>query len=98
MVQAQARGVVAILCHSDPEHLVRGLGLLLDDHGAADGHDGATMPSIRSVDLSLAGLRLSAGSCATATLAAIQPDKPLPSDFLTYQPVCFGFGVRCVGL
>ena len=30
------------------------------------------MPSMRSVDLSLAGLRLPAGSWATATLAAIQ--------------------------
>jgi hypothetical protein len=116
-------GPRAILCHSDKEHGV--LGLLLGDHGAADGHDGgddavdalgglvlgrlevaggilgdrdrrcdptrqtkcseysgwgsswatmarpmammvATMPSMRSVDLSLAGLRLPAGSWATA--------------------------------
>jgi hypothetical protein len=32
----------------------------------------ATIPSMRSVDLSLAGFRLPAGSWATATLAAIQ--------------------------
>jgi type I restriction enzyme R subunit len=38
----------------------------------------ATMPSIRSVDLSLAGLRLPAGSWATATLAAIQRVTGLP--------------------
>ena len=38
----------------------------------------ATMPSMRSVDLSLAGLRLPAGSWATATLAAIQRVTGLP--------------------
>jgi len=35
----------------------------------------AMMPSIRSVLLSFAGLRLPAGSCATVTLAAIQRVK-----------------------
>ena len=38
----------------------------------------ATMPSMRSVDLSFAGLRLPAGSWATATLAAIQRVTGLP--------------------
>src|SRR4029453_12908293 len=38
----------------------------------------ATMPSMRSVDLSLAGFRLPAGSWATATLAAIQRVTGLP--------------------
>ena len=38
----------------------------------------ATMPSIRSVHLSLAGFRLPAGSWATATLAAIQRVTGLP--------------------
>jgi hypothetical protein len=32
----------------------------------------ATVPSVRSVDLPLAGLRVPAGSWATATLASIQ--------------------------
>jgi Raf kinase inhibitor-like YbhB/YbcL family protein len=40
----------------------------------------ATMPSIRSVDLCLAGLRLPAGSWATATLAAIRCSGITPSD------------------
>jgi AcrR family transcriptional regulator len=38
----------------------------------------ATIPSMRSVDLSLAGFRLPAGSWATATLAAIQRVTGLP--------------------
>jgi hypothetical protein len=42
------------LSRSDEEHGVLGLGLFLSDHGAADGHIRATMPSMRSVDLALA--------------------------------------------
>src|SRR5918996_6584271 len=38
----------------------------------------ATMPSMRSVDLSLAGLRLPAGSWATATLAGRPPGRWRP--------------------
>ena len=57
--------------YSHEEHGVLGLGLVLGDHGAADGHDGGN-DAVDALDgLSLAGLRLPAGSWATATLAAI---------------------------
>jgi hypothetical protein len=46
----------------------------------------ATMPSIRSVDLSLAGLRLPAGSWATATLAAVQRVTGLARGRAGYDP------------
>ena len=46
--------------------------LLLGDEGATDGHDEGDDAIDPLVDLSLAGLRLPAGSCATATFAAIQ--------------------------
>ena len=49
-----------ILLHSDPEQRVLEVRLFLGDEGAADGRGQATMPSMRSVLLSLAGFRLPA--------------------------------------
>jgi hypothetical protein len=49
----------------------------------------ATMPSMRSVDLSLAGLRLPAGSWATATFAAIQRATGLPPWASFFETISF---------
>ena len=52
---------------SDKEHGVLGLRRLLGDHGAADRHDQGDNAVDALGRLSLAGLRLPAGSSATAT-------------------------------
>src|SRR5918996_6348546 len=63
---------------SDPHNHRPDYPLLLGDHGAAHRILVATMPSMRSVLLPLAGLRLPAGSWATATFEAIQRVTGLP--------------------
>jgi hypothetical protein len=60
------------LCHSDKKDGVLRLRLLQGDHGAADGHDRGDDAIDALGALVLGGLRLPAGSWATATLAAIQ--------------------------
>jgi hypothetical protein len=52
--------------HSHEVQRVFGLGLLLGDEGAADGHDEGDDAVDALGALSLAGLRLPAGSWATA--------------------------------
>jgi hypothetical protein len=56
---------------------VLGLGLFLGDHSAADGHDGGDDAVDPLGGLSLAGLRLPAGSWATATL---RPSSGSPAE------------------
>ena len=62
----------------DKEQRVLGLGLFLSDHGAPDRHDDGDDAMDPFGRLALAGLRLPAGSWATATLAAIQRVTGLP--------------------
>jgi hypothetical protein len=64
---------------SEDDQLVLDMLLLLDDESAADRHDGGD-DAVRSVPLSLAGLRLPAGSWATvmAGLPAIRPGGVTP--------------------
>ena len=71
-------GRIGLSSTSENDHLVRGLRLLLGDHGAADGHDQGDDAVDAFGRLVLGGLRLPAGSRATATFAAIQRVTGLP--------------------
>jgi hypothetical protein len=73
-----AKGVLELSSRSQNEHLVRALRLLLGDHGTADRHDGGDDAVDPLGRLVLGGLRLPAGSWATAKLAAIQRVTELP--------------------